>query len=248
LSTDGSVQYTGWWIDDISITNVGVPGTCTTGSTCSMTVDVTPDGTTQVCAGQDITYTATPSGGTAPYAYQWLEDGAILSGETASTLVVNYGTPESHTYNCRVTDASGYCINLTDAATPTGDWISCAEAPPPVADGLTGTGIRLTKVSGNTLHVTYDTATCSSNHAVVLVGTLGSFGDYTGTVDSGCNVGATGAADFSIAATNVWFNLVWATSGNTAGHAGFATSGARTWPAIGHCGVTADDTSDNSCN
>jgi hypothetical protein len=248
LSTDCNTQSTGAYVDDIIVTQVSVPGTCTPGSTCTMTVDVTPDGTTQVCVDQDITYTASPSGGTPPYTYQWLEDGSILTGETASTLIVNYGTPESHTYNCRVTDSSGYCINLTDATTPIGEWISCAQPPPPVADGLTGTGIRLSKVSGNTLHVTYDIATCQSNHAVVLYGTLGSFGDYTGTVDSGCNVGATGAADFSIAATNVWFNVVWATSSNTAGHPGFATSGARTWPANGHCGVTGDDSSDTSCN
>ncbi len=30
LGSDGSVQNTGWWIDDISITNVQIPGSCTT--------------------------------------------------------------------------------------------------------------------------------------------------------------------------------------------------------------------------
>ena len=29
LSTDGGVTDSGWWIDDIEITNVGVPGDCT---------------------------------------------------------------------------------------------------------------------------------------------------------------------------------------------------------------------------
>ena len=28
LSTDGSVTYQGWWVDDIAITNVMVPGDC----------------------------------------------------------------------------------------------------------------------------------------------------------------------------------------------------------------------------
>ncbi len=32
LSSDVSVTGTGWWIDDISITNVAIPGTCTTGA------------------------------------------------------------------------------------------------------------------------------------------------------------------------------------------------------------------------
>jgi hypothetical protein len=31
LSTDGSVTYPGWWVDDISITNVMVPSGCDTG-------------------------------------------------------------------------------------------------------------------------------------------------------------------------------------------------------------------------
>ncbi len=32
LSSDTSVEQTGWWIDDITITNVQIPGPCTTGS------------------------------------------------------------------------------------------------------------------------------------------------------------------------------------------------------------------------
>ena len=29
LSSDSNTRGTGWWIDDIEITNVGVPGDCT---------------------------------------------------------------------------------------------------------------------------------------------------------------------------------------------------------------------------
>ena len=32
MSTDGSVTESGWWVDDIAITNVAVPSECTTGS------------------------------------------------------------------------------------------------------------------------------------------------------------------------------------------------------------------------
>jgi hypothetical protein len=45
---------------------------------------------------------------------------------------------------------------------------------------------------------------------------------------------------------NVWYNLVW-TNGTTAGHPGFATSGARTWNAGTLCGMASDDHSVSTC-
>ena len=110
-----------------------------------------------------------------------------------------------------------------------------------------GTPILLTKGTGNTIHVTFDSATCSSDHAAVLFGTLGNFGDYAGEVDSGCNAGSTGAADFSVAASNVWFNLVWVDSSGAGGHPGFATSGARTWLASGLCSIATDNPARSTC-
>ena len=122
------------------------------------------------------------------------------------------------------------------------------EVAPPAGDGVTGSGIRLTKVIGDTINVVYDIATCNEDHAVMLYGTLGSFGVYQGAVDSGCNVGVAGSADFDIAADNVWFNLVWANSADAGGHPGFATAGDRTINAVGFCSVATDDHSDTVCD
>jgi len=48
LSTDGAVTDTGWWVDDITITNVMVPGTCETGASQPLFADDFEDGTTGV--------------------------------------------------------------------------------------------------------------------------------------------------------------------------------------------------------
>jgi len=97
----------------------------TTGTwTPAPTVDVTPDGTSTVCPGDDIVFSAGISGGTCPYNYQWTEDGSDMGGETGPTLTVNYGSIQSHVYNCRITDSGG-CPAVTDVADVTGAWADC---------------------------------------------------------------------------------------------------------------------------
>ena len=92
------------------------------------TVDVTPNGTTSVTVGNNIVFTATAGGGTAPYSYQWTEDGGDISGGTNSTLTRNYGTVQTHTYNCKVT-STGCATVGTDATASTGEWTAIVIAP-----------------------------------------------------------------------------------------------------------------------
>jgi hypothetical protein len=102
LSTDGSQNGSGWWIDDIDITNVDVPGDCTTGSACAENpfVDVVPEGPITICEGEEETLTAVLSGGSGPFSYQWTRDGVDVEGANAPTLAVSdVGT---HLYNVRV--------------------------------------------------------------------------------------------------------------------------------------------------
>jgi hypothetical protein len=46
LSTDGSVNGDGWWVDDLSITNVMVPGACQGGASGAIFADGFESGTT----------------------------------------------------------------------------------------------------------------------------------------------------------------------------------------------------------
>ncbi|HXV78067.1 MAG TPA: choice-of-anchor J domain-containing protein [Candidatus Polarisedimenticolaceae bacterium] len=105
LSTDTSVNRTGWWIDDIMITQVDVPGTCATGSTCPANplVSVAPEGLLDVCPGA-TELTTQVTGGSAPFSYQWTRDGVDVPGATETSW-----TPQDeglHTYNCKVQSAS----------------------------------------------------------------------------------------------------------------------------------------------
>jgi hypothetical protein len=106
MSSDGSLTESGWWIDDISITNVDVPGTCTTGSACpeNPIVNVVPEGPSTVCRGERQLLTATLSGGSGPFSFQWTRDGIDIANATGDTLVVDdFG---AHAYNCKVSAES----------------------------------------------------------------------------------------------------------------------------------------------
>jgi agmatine deiminase len=82
--------------------------TCTT----HPDVNVTPDGPLSVCAGESQLLSVSLTGGSGPFAYQWLEDGFEIPGATEANFVaVNTGT---HTYNCRVSGA-GCSSYRTDA-------------------------------------------------------------------------------------------------------------------------------------
>lgn len=82
-------------------------------------VDVTPNGTTHLCAGSSLLLTATAAGGTGPFQYQWTRDGVDIPGATGSTYTA--GDTGSHAYNCRVWNAS--CTDkVQDAAASTLVW------------------------------------------------------------------------------------------------------------------------------
>jgi hypothetical protein len=71
-----------------------------------LAVSIAP-GSPQVGLGQNVTLTAVPTGGTAPYVYSWYAGGAC-SGTVLATGVV-YTTPSLGTN-------STYCVRVTDSA------------------------------------------------------------------------------------------------------------------------------------
>ena len=100
-----------------SITDVAGCGTAGT-STTSITVDANlsaaiSGGTTPICYNQSPgTYTATASGGTGTYTYQWYNGGGSISGATASTYTAPNLTA-SNSYYCAIT--SGTCGTVNTA-------------------------------------------------------------------------------------------------------------------------------------
>ena len=93
-----------------------------------LSVDVTPNGTTSVCAGSSsITFSALTSGGTGSLTYQWTENGIDLPGATSSSVTVSRGVPVSLSYNCRVTDDGG-CSAIVDPSNSMGIWLGSGAA------------------------------------------------------------------------------------------------------------------------
>jgi hypothetical protein len=116
LSTDGSVNGQGWWIDDITVTNVEVPGECVVGA-CdgNPLVDIDPSGPLSACAINSPVLMANTTGGIPPFEYQWLQDGQIIPGENSSTFVPT--ATGSHLYN--VTVKADTCNIAAEADLPT---------------------------------------------------------------------------------------------------------------------------------
>ena len=73
----------------------------------ALSVSVTPAGPLTMNAGQIQTFTASVSGGTGTKSYQWYLDGAVVSGQTASTYAYTAATSGSpHSVYVRVTDSA----------------------------------------------------------------------------------------------------------------------------------------------
>jgi hypothetical protein len=105
FSSDTSVNGQGWWIDDITITQVDVPGTCSTGSACAdnPVVDVRPDGPLTACLGT-VELSADTFGGSGDFEYQWLRDGQPVAGANGPTYTPD--DPGQATYNVEVRAAT----------------------------------------------------------------------------------------------------------------------------------------------
>lgn len=103
---------------DIKDTNTGNTAssniiyiTVQTVSSSNMTASITPSGTTTIYKGHSETFTATASGGTSPYTYQWYLNGN-QSSDTGNTLTLSnpgYRT-ESYSLYVIVSDSAGHSI------------------------------------------------------------------------------------------------------------------------------------------
>ncbi len=60
-------------------------------------------------------FSATPSGGSAPYLYQWSVDGSAVSGATSSTFSYTPTTAGPHTVSVQVSDAGGLSVSASSS-------------------------------------------------------------------------------------------------------------------------------------
>ncbi len=76
-----------------------------------------------VADGTSVTFTASASGGTAPYAYQWLKNGAVVNGATAAVYTFTASAATTGRYSVKVTDAKQATLTSNEAtlALTTGD-------------------------------------------------------------------------------------------------------------------------------
>ena len=83
---------------------------------------------TSICAGQNVTFTATPTNGGASPTYQWLKNGAPRANDTLSTLTLaGVKLSDSGKYSCSVKNACGQIESAAAKLTVT---------PPPAGAAL----------------------------------------------------------------------------------------------------------------
>jgi Zn-dependent metalloprotease len=69
-----------------------------------------------VAAGSTASFAVTASGGTAPYKYQWLRNGATISGATSATYSLTAATADNGAvFSARVTDSAATPTTATSA-------------------------------------------------------------------------------------------------------------------------------------
>ena len=186
--SNGTAPYTYLWSNSATTQSITISSAgnyivtvtdangCTGTSSRTLTVNskptVTISGNNNPCAGQPTTFTANPSGGTAPYTYLW-STGATTQMITVSTL---------GTYTVTVTDFNG----CTGSAS-----VTLTQKPKPLAkiDGLTnvcqGSTVTFTAyASSGTPPYTYLWSTGATTDFIV----IGTAGTYTVTVTdiNGC--------------------------------------------------------------
>jgi subtilisin-like proprotein convertase family protein len=123
-------------LPNVSATDAGtysvvISGTCGKAVTnsASLTINTTTSADSLLsqttCPGTTVSF-STSAHGTGPFSYQWLKDGALLSSQTAASLVLSNVTAlQAGTYAVQVT---GACNSTTNSATLTVNIPTTADA------------------------------------------------------------------------------------------------------------------------
>ncbi|MFZ2492900.1 MAG: hypothetical protein WA208_15565, partial [Thermoanaerobaculia bacterium] len=183
-------------------------------------VTITPSGPTTFCQGGNVTLTAT-----AGSTYQWMKDGAPITGSAQTLLVSSPGA-----YSVTVTNGS----NCTGTSSPVN--VSVSPNPTPIITGPTsvcpGGNVTLTAGSGfasylwsngaTTQSITVaPTATTAYTVTVTAGGCSGTSGTHTVTIASAPSVAITGPAfvcpdaPFTLDAGAGFDTYLWSNSATT---------------------------------
>jgi hypothetical protein len=208
-----------------------------------------------ICAGSTLDLTASTISGAT---YAWTGPNGFTSA-LQNPSITNATTAAAGTYSVTAT-VSG-CTSPAGTIVAT---VNVCAGPSAMgdgaADGAQGEMASFVKAAGwvqdptpyHPIDATYDTTRCPSSKTIILYGRMDPNGDgdltdadFTGYYACAlANGGSSGSTGFdSTGQTNVWYNIVWASTTGVAGHPGFsrdATLGvvARTWSADGLCGAT----------
>jgi len=79
-----------------------------------------PDVTASVQVGKKVTFSFVSADGTAPFTYQWLKNGANISGATQATFVISaISLNDVGSYTLKVTNAAGSAVSNNAVITVT---------------------------------------------------------------------------------------------------------------------------------
>lgn len=133
LSTDVSGNGQGWWVDDITVSNVLLPGSCTTGAACSLTCAADVPGAAEVGSAVPFVGSATPTGCVGAATYAWsFGDGASSSEQSPGHT---FTAPGTYAWSMTVTVDGTQCSKsgttaVSMALSPTGLSVDGASATP----------------------------------------------------------------------------------------------------------------------
>lgn len=106
--------------------NVGADVAETTTPGGDVTISTNPVSKT-VAAGSSVSFTVGATGGTAPYKYQWLRNGASITGATAATYSLTAQSADNGAvFSARVTDSA----TSPSTATSSGATLTVSSTPP----------------------------------------------------------------------------------------------------------------------
>jgi hypothetical protein len=128
-----------------------------------VSVSISNTSPTTIDVGQQVQFTATASGGSSNYNYQWYSNGNQISGATSSSLSFNPSSVGSYTVYCTVQDAT---YTNSQSATSNTMPVTVNPSPNPSNQGPTPTSSNTTPPTQPT---STSNSTSSSNNTLIYI-------------------------------------------------------------------------------